>query len=412
MTPRQIRALDIAARFKIVESSGHWIVPSQTSKAKYTVNVSTHESKCNCPDYELRREDCKHVMAVRFMIERETHADGTSTITETFEVTKRTTYGQDWPNYNAAQVEEQDKFQVLLADLCSGLIGPPQIGRGQRSLPLSDAVFSAVFKVYSTMSARRFMSDLREAKERGYIDRVPHFNSVLNYLENPDMRPILTGMIEMSALPLKAIECDFAVDSTGFGISRFFRWYDHKYGVEKDRRDWVKVHAMCGTKTNIITAVEIRGRDQSDSPMLEPLLNTTRNNFALGQVSADKGYLSYRNAKLVSDAGAVPFIAFKSNSGPGDYRKEGVAKTKPWTDMFMYFTFKREEWLRMYHKRSNVETAFSMIKRKFGDNLRSKTDTATVNEVLAKVLCHNLVVLIHEARELGIAPMFSKDWSA
>jgi hypothetical protein len=47
-----------------------------------------------------------------------------------------------------------------------------------------------------------------------------------------------------------------------------------------------------------------------------------------------------------------------------------------------------------------------MIKRKFGDAVRSKTDTAMVNEALLKVLCHNLVVLIHEMYELGIAPVF------
>jgi hypothetical protein len=47
-----------------------------------------------------------------------------------------------------------------------------------------------------------------------------------------------------------------------------------------------------------------------------------------------------------------------------------------------------------------------MIKRKFGDFVRSKTDTAMTNEVLCKVLCHNLVVVIHEMAELGITPEF------
>ena len=47
-----------------------------------------------------------------------------------------------------------------------------------------------------------------------------------------------------------------------------------------------------------------------------------------------------------------------------------------------------------------------MMKRKFGDSLRSKTDMAMVNEALCKVLCHNIVVLIHEMFELGIDPMF------
>ena len=74
--------------------------------------------------------------------------------------------------------------------------------------------------------------------------------------------------------------------------------------------------------------------------------------------------------------------------------------------MFGYFTYRRDEFLAHYHKRSNVETTFSMIKRKFGDFVRSKTDVAMVNEVLCKVLAHNLVVLIHEVYELGVEPAF------
>ena len=39
--------------------------------------------------------------------------------------------------------------------------------------------------------------------------------------------------------------------------------------------------------------------------------------------------------------------------------------------MFHYFQFRRDEFLAHYHKRSNVESTFSMIKAKFGDHLRS-----------------------------------------
>ena len=58
-----------------------------------------------------------------------------------------------------------------------------------------------------------------------------------------------------------------------------------------------------------------------------------------------------------------------------------------------------------YHKRSNVESTFSAVKRKFGDSLRSKTKAAMVNE-LCKFLAYNLTVLIHEQEELGISPHF------
>ena len=365
ITPREIRALEIAARFRIVESGGLWNVPSQSGRGQYTVQIEPQTANCSCPDHELRQEDCKHILAVKYTLERERGADGSMTVTETFEVTKKTTYKQDWPKYNAAQVAEQDTFQTLLYALCSDLVHTPQVGRGQRRLPLSDAMFASIFKVYSTMSARRFMSDLREAQKRGYIRNVPHYNSVLNYLENPGVRPILTKMIELSALPLKALEESFAVDSSGFGVSRFFRWFDHKYGVEKDRRDWVKVHVMCGTRTNIITAVEIHGRDAADAPQLRPLVSTTHRNFGIKEVSADKGYLSYDNAKAIADIGAVPFIAFKKNSVMGDVRKEGHTKTQAWTDMYCHFASNRKDFLRRYHLRSNVESCFSMIKPKF-----------------------------------------------
>ena len=49
-----------------------------------------------------------------------------------------------------------------------------------------------------------------------------------------------------------------------------------------------------------------------------------------------------------------------------------------------------------------------MMKRKFGDAVRSKSDVAMVNEVLCKVLAHNLCVLNQEECELGIEAMFSK----
>jgi hypothetical protein len=63
-----------------------------------------------------------------------------------------------------------------------------------------------------------------------------------------------------------------------------------------------------------------------------------------------------------------------------------------------------DDFLAHYHKRSNVESTFSAIKRKFGDAVRSKTDTSMMNEALAKIVCHNLCCVIQEWYELGIDP--------
>ena len=91
-------------------------------------------------------------------------------------------------------------------------------------------------------------------------------------------------------------------------------------------------------------------------------------------------------------------MAFKSNATG---RSGGLFEK-----MFHFFQFKQDEYLAAYHKRSNIESTFSAIKRKFGDSVMSRTDVAMVNETLCKILCHNLVVLIHEMYELGIDPVF------
>ncbi len=50
-------------------------------------------------------------------------------------------------------------------------------------------------------------------------------------------------------------------------------------------------------------------------------------------------------------------------------------------------------------------SAFSMLKAKFGDSVRSKSDTGQINEALCKVLCHNICVLIHAMYTLNIHPV-------
>ena len=210
---RKQRGLEIAARSRIEHSpEGAWFVPAQSKPGRYTVIMSVARgARCTCPDYETRGLDCKHVHAVRFVMEGEQGSNDEATITRSVSVTEtvRRTYPQDWPAYNAAQTHEKDNFQGLLHDLCSGVAEPEREQKqGRPCATLADAIFSATFKVYSTVSTRRFMSDLREAHERGYLAKAPHHSSVFRYLEDPALTPILRVLIARSSPPLKAVELD------------------------------------------------------------------------------------------------------------------------------------------------------------------------------------------------------------
>ena len=81
-----------------------------------------------------------------------------------------------------------------------------------------------------------------------------------------------------------------------------------------------------------------------------------------------------------------------------------------WFKMWHLYHLNYEEWAAHYHKRSNVEATFSMIKMKFGPTVRSRTVDAQVNEVLAKILCHNICVLIKSMYTLGLMPLFEERW--
>ena len=380
-----------------------WLVPSQSGPKKYTVDPNPQGPNCSCPDFEARQLPCKHIYAVEIVVQREYSDDGeTQTVTETVMVRK--TYKQDWASYNRAQTNEKSHFLAFLYELCSKIEEPIQKRkRGGQPLPIADVLFTVAFKVYSGMSARRFASDMRDALAKGYVSRMPSFNSIFDYLQMESLTPYLKYLIAESAQPLKSIETDFAADSSGFSTTRFVRWFDVKYGGTEDWHDWIKMHLMCGVTTHIVTSVELSHARTHDSPYFKPLVEqTAKAGFKMREISADKGYISGDNLQTVVDHGATPYIPFKANV-------TGKRGSELWKKLFHYYSFKREEFLVHYHKRSNVETTFSMIKAKFGERLRSKTETAQVNEALCKVLCHNLCVVIQSMYELGIAPEFTSE---
>ena len=401
MNAREQRGQTIAETMPLSKMGEEWVVPSQTGKGVYIVGKDQFGNpRCQCPDFDSTGVKCKHIFAVQFKVSRAVSLDGTVTETKTLTVVQKTTYKQDWPAYDRAQAREKDRIQELLFDLCRDLPEPENTARGRRPHTVKDSVFSMVFKVYSTVSARRFSSDLRNARDNGYLSADVPGIKVCKFMENPEFTPILKELIAKSAAPLKAVETDFAVDSSGFGSSKFEKWFDQKYGVTRSKCVWVKAHIACGVKTNIVTAIRILDKDAADSPQFAPLVTETAKTFAIGEVSADKAYTSLENFEVVAGFGGTAFMAFKQNATG--------AKGGLFQKMFHYFQYKQDEYMNHYHKRSNVESTFSMIKRKFGDAVRSKSDTAMVNEVLCKVLAHNLCVLNQEECELGIEAMFSK----
>jgi transposase len=398
MDMRQQKGIEIAKKGGITETPKGWIVPSQSGNGSYLVYKEGMRTACSCPDCQVNgTKTCKHIYALLYLEQKQVDSEGNVTITKAVKIT----YPQDWKAYNQAQTSEIRLFDALLKDLVANVEEPVQ-SMGRPRLSTKETMFCSIQKVYSQLSSRRAHSLYETAKSREQINKAPNYNSINLFLNREDITPILQSLLTLTAMPLKSVETVFAPDSSGFRTSQFGQYAIEKYGLMKKHK-WVKAHILVGTKTNVIASARVTEEYGADCPQFEPMVTEAHNNgFDLQEITADMGYSSRENYNLAHQIGTSAYIPFKSNSN-GKSRGSYT-----WTKMYHYFQLNREEFMQHYHARSNVESAFNMVKMKFGDKLKSKKFIAQKNELLCKLIAHNIVVLIHEMYELGIEPNFGK----
>jgi len=392
MDVRKAKGIEIAKRGGIAKGMKGWVVPSQRGSQDYIVLDRGVNSTCTCQDFQNRNQKCKHIWGVQFFIKETLYKEKSNVRGKVV----RMTYPQNWRLYNKVQTQELVLFDELLRHLVDNIEEPKQ-KRGRPRLSLRESIFCAIKKVYSHLSQRRSYALYRNSEEKEHITHTPHFNAVGKLLNRKDITPLLTELLTISAMPLKGVETVFAPDSSGFRTTKFDQYYVEKHKIKRRHR-WVKCHIVVGVKTNTIVSAKITKDTGADCPQLKPLVSDAhKNGFNIKEIVADKAYLSRENLNFIDKIGAFPYIPFKSNT---------TSTTKGslvWGKMYHYFQLNREEFMEHYHKRSNVETTFQMIKSKFGDMLKSKNWTAQQNELLCKLVCHNICVLM---QEIGVKPNF------
>lgn len=313
---------------------------------------------------------------------------------------------RDWHKYNLAKTQEKRLFMRLLYELCQVIPEPPH-DNGRPPIPIRDLVFSAGLKLYSNVSGRIICSDLEQAKLAGYISKAPHFNTLSDFFKCTATKELLEKLLTITALPLKHLEDSYSMDSSGFGTYQHFQYRQIRYGLyeEKLEKGWkifLKGHVCIGTRTNAIISAVVTPENGADIAQAPRLLQVLGDNFNAQEVSADKAYTSNKVFQLIQSIGAMPFIPFKSNSKSSKY-SSGI-----WNEMYKYFSENKVLFLQHYHKRSNVECVFMMVKKRLGEHLRNKTFETQSNELFMKFICHNICCLVTEIFENEVHIDFKK----
>jgi len=299
----------------------------------------------------------------------------------------RKTYKQNWSIYTLHQTTEKLMVYKIFNDVIDYLdIHQVYKGNGRPNVNLKDMLKCLCIQIYNGPSSRRNNSELILVQGLGYINKTYHFTTICKYLRKQELTHLLHYLYKTLAEPLKTLENYFSIDATGFSTFDRKKWIEVRLET-KQHKDYKKLHALCGNLTNVVVSVEVTEGTQHESPYFKVLLRDAAKRFSIKEICADSGYLSRENCNISQELNIEPFILPKKNS-------IALAKgSQAWHKMIRLWKDNLEVFKEHYHRRSNIETVFSMIKKKFRHYVRSKDDIAKINEILCLICCHNACVL-------------------
>jgi hypothetical protein len=191
-----------------------------------------------------------------------------------------------------------------------------------------------------------------------------------------------------------------SIDSSGTKITNRGQWMDKKWKVQ-NRKGYLKIHIAVNIKTKEILALEVTDEKVHDGRMLKKLVNqvmegsltttisdtkSDKKLIKIKSVSADGAYDSNRNFQYLQEKGITPGIKVRSNSIVSE-RNNKLRNKEVYLQSKDLLKWKKK---RKYGHRWIAETAFSTLKRTFGEHVSATRFQNMVKEMMIKVSLYNL----------------------
>ena len=205
-------------------------------------------------------------------------------------------------------------------------------------------------------------------------------------LKAPDYTTMWWRVARMKVDVASSVELDkgvtIAVDSTGIKVTNRGEWIRKKWKV---KRGFIKVHIAVDTKTKQILAIEVTKEDVGDGRMFGQLVRSSNNIADVKRVIGDGAYDSKGNFRMASEMNVEPLIRVRKNAS---LKADGCMPRK----FAVLCQLGNADWRREkgYGYRWMAESAFSCLKRGFGEHICSVKWQNIVNELLLKASIYNL----------------------
>ncbi len=176
-----------------------------------------------------------------------------------------------------------------------------------------------------------------------------------------------------------------SVDATGLETryaSRYYAWRRGQRGHERLR--WPKLTVVCHSATHLLAGADVSWGPSQDSPQFPPVMHQAAELIRFDRLLADAAYDAEHNHELCRDR-----LNIRSTVIPINPRR-----SRKWPHSRYRRQMKRRFHRQIYGHRWQIESAFSRNKRRLGPALRARKWEAQQQEVLLRVLTHNLMILL------------------